>query len=275
MSSKSGLILPRNHLFLNLADDIDAILKPLKKHGVAYLTYFRTYPDNSQICISNSARWLDDYYQLGLYETSLYQDYCREYQTGYQLWPPGSDLPVFEVARQGIKSDYGVTLIKQHREYCEFYFLSGTTNAPEVLNFYINHLDVLERFTLFFQDKAQALLKQAESQRVILPEHQHLVVEPNTQRMAQTPVDQTRDELKIRHFRVPTGPFKDVKLTGREFECMLLMRQGKTKQEIADTMAISKRTVETHVDHLKVKFGCYRKADVVTLLDDVVLPEYW
>ena len=44
-------------------------------------------------------------------------------------------------------------------------------------------------------------------------------------------------------------------LTDREFEVLTLIGEGAGNGEIADTLSISKRTVETHVGHIYVKLG--------------------
>ena len=49
----------------------------------------------------------------------------------------------------------------------------------------------------------------------------------------------------------------------REHEVAELIAQGLTNSEIAEHLVISRRTVETHVDHIKAKLGFPRRAHVV------------
>lgn len=50
--------------------------------------------------------------------------------------------------------------------------------------------------------------------------------------------------------RVPVG-----ELTSREREVLVLVAQGKSNQDIADTLVISERTARTHVSHVIGKLG--------------------
>ncbi len=56
---------------------------------------------------------------------------------------------------------------------------------------------------------------------------------------------------------------KDSGLTNREIECLFYIVRGKTANQIADILFISKRTVESHMTNMKSKLGCLTKADLI------------
>ena len=51
--------------------------------------------------------------------------------------------------------------------------------------------------------------------------------------------------------------------TVRQKECVSHMVRGRTYKEIAKILNISPRTVETHIEHIKDKLGCYSRADII------------
>src|SRR3989338_8040869 len=53
--------------------------------------------------------------------------------------------------------------------------------------------------------------------------------------------------------------FGSLYLTVREYECVDYLIRGKTAEEIAIILNISKRTVETHVQNIKRKMNCYNQ----------------
>jgi DNA-binding CsgD family transcriptional regulator len=54
-------------------------------------------------------------------------------------------------------------------------------------------------------------------------------------------------------------------LTKRESECLYYLARGKTAQEIADMIFISRRTVEKHIENIKYKFNCKTKSQLIAL----------
>jgi DNA-binding CsgD family transcriptional regulator len=56
-----------------------------------------------------------------------------------------------------------------------------------------------------------------------------------------------------------------VKLSGRERELVTLVAQGRTDAQIAAQLYISIRTVRSHLDRIRDKTGCRRRADLTRL----------
>jgi DNA-binding CsgD family transcriptional regulator len=55
----------------------------------------------------------------------------------------------------------------------------------------------------------------------------------------------------------------DSPLSPRESEVVLLVAKGMTNAEIGHELGISKRTVDSHLDHIKSKLGLTRRAQIV------------
>jgi DNA-binding CsgD family transcriptional regulator len=55
------------------------------------------------------------------------------------------------------------------------------------------------------------------------------------------------------------------KLSGRERELVTLVAQGRTDAQIAAELYISIRTVRSHLDRIRDKTGCRRRADLTRL----------
>jgi DNA-binding CsgD family transcriptional regulator len=52
-------------------------------------------------------------------------------------------------------------------------------------------------------------------------------------------------------------------LTPRERECVYYLVRGKSYKGIANMLNITDRTVQTHMEHIKEKLGCYNRANIV------------
>ena len=61
------------------------------------------------------------------------------------------------------------------------------------------------------------------------------------------------------------------RLSARERELITLVAQGHTNNEIAAQLFISVRTVSSHLDRIRDKTGCRRRADLTRLASRVKL----
>ncbi len=60
------------------------------------------------------------------------------------------------------------------------------------------------------------------------------------------------------------------KLSKRETECAYYLIRGMTYKEIGRVLDISPRTVECHIDSMKIKLNCYKRSQLVSK----ILEEY-
>ena len=54
-------------------------------------------------------------------------------------------------------------------------------------------------------------------------------------------------------------------LTNRELDCLIMLSKGKTAKETARELNISPRTVETHLENIKIKFDARNKTEMLAI----------
>lgn len=264
----SAIILPEKHISLSSSTDMDEILGPLKRLGILYFTYMRNYPDCSQIYLSNNGGWVEAYYGHRLYDTSQFQLAPESYNSGKIVWPTQSALPVYQYARDYLKSDNGLTIIKKSENFTEFYFFSSSIYNTGVVNVYFNNMEVLEKFILYFNDRAEKILSKAEKSKIILPRYVYRQCDDQVDLniLADDVVNCVLEEMRIKKYRIKHDGYSNVKLSSRELECIFLYAKGKTAKETARELNISQRTVETYFENIKNKLNCYTKDQVLRFL---------
>lgn len=67
---------------------------------------------------------------------------------------------------------------------------------------------------------------------------------------------------------LPNSQFGDMYFTKREQTVISHLVRGRTAKEIGELLFISKRTVETHIDHIKSKANCTSKSELIDKLVD-------
>jgi DNA-binding CsgD family transcriptional regulator len=63
----------------------------------------------------------------------------------------------------------------------------------------------------------------------------------------------------------PSAPARQGRLSARERELVTLVARGRTDAQIASELYISVRTVRSHLDRIRDKTGCRRRADLTRL----------
>lgn len=254
--------LRKNHRFLSVGGHIKQICKPLQYLQTHLFTYMKNFHDGTQINISSDPQWVDDYYSLRLHESSYFEGRPEQYASGFKWWHGGSDLPVFTHGRDYYNSHYGITLCQQVEDGCEFFFFSSGKENASMLDGYINNLDLLERFAVYFKEQAQSILRKCGKQRIVRQGNdKHIISEAEGVRrdmlLASVGVDFKDVSLLLQRF---------TPLTPRENECLDYLLKESTTSNIAAAMNISIRTAETHIERIKNKLHCRTKNELIIKL---------
>jgi DNA-binding CsgD family transcriptional regulator len=262
----ANITLKNSHVFLTSSPEVDSIVNPLKaSFGISSFVYQHNDNDGSEIRLSNQPDWQKHFYDQGFYRISGFEKHPDHYQSGFVVWSHLSHhQPILNAARH-FNIDHGMTLIQKNAAGCEFFFIGTTPDKPYVTNLLINNIPLLIRFTAYFKEQAASLIKQAEKERLVIPDKF---------------VNVTSHELGIPYKSTPAHPYNLLKmpdlyskkipaLSQREIACAKLLLQGKSARLIGEQLFISPRTVETHLQHIKEKLHCRTKAELISRLLDL------
>jgi len=251
----------RKHITLTSPPAITEICAPLKKLEITHFNYVRTFSDGSQISLSDNGPWLEHFYTKEYYKIGEFEKHPINYESGHTLWPTLSGREVFYDARTYFDIDHGITLVEKLSDSCEFCFFATASKNPQIVNFYLNNIDLLKRFVLYFKEKAAPILAEAQNDRLIIP--QHFI----KQKIAAS--SSVRDEFltltMLEKYKINFDS-KVIELSRRELECSICLLEGLTAEQTGKKLFISRRTVEAHLDGLKSKLFCKNKHELVSKL---------
>lgn len=262
------LVLKKDHLAFTTGTYIAELCKPLNKFGITSFNYVRTYNDGSQINLANIPVWLEYFYDNEFYRIGAFEKHPSQYQSGYALWPQLSGQKIFFDARTYFNIDNGITIIEKQVDSCDFYYFGTTADNFRIINFYLNNIDLLKRFILYFKDHASLIIKKANENRIILPNHfeqPESFCNNEKYELESFLKKEFLKETRVKTLRL-TGDLEGELLTNKQLSCIINLMEGKTAKEIAKTLGISYRTVEGHITKLKIKFNCHTKNDLISKL---------
>lgn len=247
-----NLLLPTNHYSLSITKDIVEICEPLKRFGIDYFCFARCFRDNSVFALISDA--------------NLYQ---HHFKNEYPVSPNISQKIVknnfFHLALQNENDDYSQAvydyknLFNVHHplfffecydSYVDFFIYSyNKSNTSEAVNSYMNNFDALEGFKTYFKYQADTLIKNSNQHKIYIPEHM---------------------QFNFNEIILPAHQIKEnnnfcdkISLTEKQRNCLFLTLKGKTAKEIARLTGVSFRTVQFHIEAIKIKFNCRDKKELI------------
>ena len=233
----------------NYAKDIQEICQPLKKFKINYFDYCVFYPDDSGIILTTDQNWVEHYFK------NKFHIGATIHHEGIHLWTSYIEDKVILDARNGFGKDYGLSVFKKHENCVEYFDIATHENNHGIVDFYFNHLDLLEQFLNYFKYKAAPIIKKANKQRLIIP-----------QQMKGTPQNEfdIRKQNFLEEIQVNkvflSSEINNLYLTKREIETIKIYLKGYSAKEIAKQMSLSPRTIEYHLANIKHKFNAPNKA---------------
>ena len=92
MSQQEKSVDISKNIALTSSQDIDAICAPLRKLGISYFSYVKSFKDGSHIRLANNPHWTQYYYQKKFYNVVLNQVPAKQ---GSILWKNIDPYPLF------------------------------------------------------------------------------------------------------------------------------------------------------------------------------------
>ena len=138
------------------------------------------------------------------------------------------------------------------RHYHTVQFASFMRSYPEDNpdQFYGKHQNTLRCWLRKFERDMRHLIREAEDKALILPEE---YVAPQEEAF------KGERTIKVSYRSIQS------KITLREMDCLYLFCRGFTCPYIANLLGLSPRTVETHLESVKNRFGLFSRDDLAAL----------
>lgn len=230
--------------------------KPLLQLGISYFTYTRSYDTGERVYLTSHRETLENYIKKKWYLVGNVEGKPSNYKPQNVFWSALPKQYVYDANARSYGIDHGMFMIEPHDNYCDFYGFATKKDNIWVQNVYLNKIETIKNFTLYFKDKGSNILKKADSAKILLPFHN----DPTEFMGNESDVD-----FSTMYFK---NNSKDLLLTNRQLQCAHLLSKGHTIKEIANKMGLSPRTLEDHVHILKKKFSCRNKSELIIKILD-------
>lgn len=218
---------------------IDQLMSPIQSIiDIKLDCVIRKFVNDERFIISTNKEESISFISEKLYRYGIFEKKHKIVSSTFQMWDALINPPPQIYQRKSIKYNmaHGVTIVRQHGRFCDFFNFSTHRGNIEANNFYLNDKELfLDFIDNFYQQMEESL-----------------------------------DHLEAHTFTLPIGTtFEDyviTTLTTRQQDCAELLCQGLSAKEIGRILRVSPRTVESHINHMIEKFQVKNRIHLVTKL---------
>lgn len=259
-----------NNPALYTSGQIKEICKPIYNlFNVTFFRYLRIYPDGSRIHLCSNPLWTEHFYTQHFYNIAWFDANKLDAPKNMEiLWDERAvhdDNIVGIQARNHFNIHHGISIIRPGFNSYEVYDFATARNNYKINEKYLANLDLFEHFLFYFRDKASSMIKAAEE---IPLRPDDLIKKWRTKdNRDDRVIDDFLSQTKTKRYFINTLR-GDIYLTRQEVKCIYWNVIGKSADEISMILGSSKRTVETHLDHVKQKLGCGKMSRAIKLVLD-------
>jgi LuxR family transcriptional regulator, quorum-sensing system regulator SolR len=254
------LSIPSKYYGYNYSHLINEISRDFfQQSPVTYFDYSRIYFDSSWLFFTSEPKISDYFIDSGL---SFLPQVEITNKDSFHLIP---SIEVFRSFAGEVASHFDVhhlfAYVKKSLHYVDIYWL-GTHNAEnETINFYFNNLDKIKLFSKYFDESASSLIKNAENEKIIIPELLTPEYDLAFQKLQLVSDNQSDSFLQ--------SQIAEKNLTTRELECLKLIVKGFSAKMVAKKLNISSRTVERHLENIKAKYHFSSRLQLIELFSAI------
>ena len=258
------------HIAYKSHKDIDAICEPLRQYlKIDHFCYQRDVIDRErgvQLSLSplcNNAKFIEFAVSYKNADPAIYTTTAK---SQFYLLESFSPKYAADISKYLSIHNYFCRQITVNDNEREIFAFGTSENNPHLLHYYLNNIDLIDNFILYFREKAAKFLLQTWENKIPSNHHaiylsaNNVIAKPNTKLAflkATTP----------KHYSLRDAFGNIVKVPAAEIKCLDLLSRGRSGKEIAASIGISPRTVETNVERAKKRLSCYTRKQLLDLLE--------
>jgi DNA-binding CsgD family transcriptional regulator len=266
--------------FSKQCNALDNFIHPLKIYGIDYFSFARIYNTGKVIFFCNHLDWLTFKTDKHLYDFDGFipEDVADEIVKNYNFHVyTGNGYKENRVLNLLFETNRwnSLDLYKRNKQYIDIMHVASTRDNVGIINFYINNNKLLQNYFDNFLNQFEETINTAFHSKYYV---EFVVNNPSKKEIKFSPhlflpnsklVQKDKFKLLSVCEKITLNVNNEkINLSQRESSCMYLLTKGKSCKEIAEILDISSRTVEHHINSIKLKTGLHYKSELIEIFYD-------
>lgn len=249
---------------------VEKLCEPLfNSFGITHFGCIRILENGQMLRITNNKKWTKDFFQHEFYnDIDLYGMKDASLNDPFYVLLNGAPNSQHLSMLCSEFNIWNFMLIYERFEtYRDLWFFGTERSNYQIINFYVNNLNVLQHFILHFKHKAAHLFDITDSSKLISTKIRPL----STEYKEKKDIHDFLDKISYNKHALG-GNFCGKYLSKREAECLFYFSQGRSMKEIANHIGLTPKTIETYVNNIKNKIGCHTKGELISMFSKLNIP---
>tara|TARA_A100000171_G_C2131717_1_gene147207 strand:- start:506 stop:1342 length:837 start_codon:yes stop_codon:yes gene_type:complete len=252
---------------LGFSSKLKELCTPLfSDYGVKGLCYLRFFFDGRILRLGTIREWTQLYFKDKLYN-SKFGDYSQilkmEKNKEFLVFQTGEPLDKYSqiLFDLGIWNSCGV--YRKLFDSVEALYIAGDKSNFNVFDLFLNKMDFINYIFLLIKSESKEFYsdeKKLIKSTVTLEDIFHKNDFKNHDKTLKKFEEFSNAKMNTYPINTKSG---DLFLSKREYQTLQILSEGKTAKQIGQALGISPRTIETYINTIKMKLGCYSKTDLI------------
>lgn len=229
--------------------------------------HMRVVSGSKFFILSNNRKLLDLFAQEDNAVGDFIENSLHSFSQGklsVHLWLESSrENFIHQLAKHDIA--HGVSLVLYLDNRLDIFSFASSKEREEMRNFYLNHVRLLKRFIVYYKNQAKKILLAME-QHYRTGTGLDVLLEQKSQKDKHIATYQLKSALRPHQLIIKNKLNAIIQLTIKETLYLQHYLEGKSVRQIAEQLYVSPRTIESCLENLKYKTGCYSKHELLSLL---------
>ena len=235
---------------------------------INYFSYNHFYDDGKIITICSNPGFLKHYYEGGLYVTANEIEELRKTH-GLKKRLYGfitKEIALTDILKTKNKNRLNIILGEQFNIEKRLYIIRRKKDYTVLVSIGTNQIEKTQKFIQFCLERLHVLNSfidcfKEEGRKIVCALKKEMIVSPYK-------LEGKQENKKLQHYDFKTG--NNFSLSPREYECLESMALGRSMKETAHLLNLSPRTIERHINNIKLKTGFYTRSQLVSFCQSFI-----
>lgn len=258
-------------LNLSIISQISEICKPLDQFNITCFGMVRIFNSGKWLVTGNHQAWVANFIEKIQSNHNYLKTIEKEIFNNPQYIMYGHTQKDLEIESYREMHSFnlwnGLNIYNNHHDFIEYYYILSKPEIQQMNNFYINNLETLKKYTVYFKSKLADLIDLNDEQ-ILFSVDKVIDIESIICKEVNDHIKKFIKEITLDKYILNLKSNK-ITLTSRQFECVLNFIEGLSMKEIGKKLNISHRTVEYYINIAKSKMGIRYKNELKYILKNI------